>query len=275
LTKINNPAAPYIIPYFRPLILKVLYTTYALLVFLAGMFIVLPFVAIFSFQGSKAGGDRIYAACHYWDKVWMTLVGIRHINVYESAPDPGKPYVFVANHISYLDIPLILRAIRRNSFRILGKAEMTRYPFFGYIYSRAVVLVDRTTPTGRSRSVRELKSALASDCSVFIFPEGTFNETRRPLKDFYDGAFRIAIETQTSLQPILFLGTYECMHYSSLFSLRPGTTRSVFLPEISVTGLTIADLPTLKTRVYALMESSLIRYQARWIIPTPSPANLS
>jgi 1-acyl-sn-glycerol-3-phosphate acyltransferase len=247
------------------LILKVLYTTYALLVFLAGMFIVLPFVAIFSLQGEKTGGDRIYAICHYWDKAWMMLVGIRHTNVFESAPDPNRSYVFVANHISYLDIPLILQAIRRNSFRILGKAEMTRYPFFGYIYSRAVVLVDRTTPSGRSRSVRELKSALASDRSVFIFPEGTFNETRRPLKDFYDGAFRIAIETRTPLQPILFLGTYDCMHYSSIFSLRPGTTRAVFLPEVSVTGLTIADLPTLKHQVYSLMESALIRYHAPWI----------
>jgi len=245
--------------------LRLIYCAYSLLVFLAGMFIVLPFVAIFSLQGAKKGGDRIYAVCHYWDKAWMMLVGIRHTNVYESIPNPGKPYVFVANHISYLDIPLILRAIRRNTFRILGKAEMTRYPFFGYIYSRAVVLVDRTTATGRSRSVRELKSALANDRSVFIFPEGTFNETRRPLKDFYDGAFRIAIETRTPLQPILFLGTYDCMHYSSIFSLRPGTTRAVFLPEVSVTGLTIADLPTLKTQVYALMETALLRYQAPWI----------
>ena len=245
--------------------LRLIYCAYSLLVFLAGMFIVLPFVAVFSLQGAKAGGDRIYAICHYWDKAWMMLVGIRHTNVFESAPEPNRSYVFVANHISYLDIPLILQAIRRNSFRILGKAEMTRYPFFGYIYSRAVVLVDRTTPSGRSRSVRELKSALASDRSVFIFPEGTFNETRRPLKDFYDGAFRIAIESRTPLQPILFLGTYDCMHYSSIFSLRPGTTRAVFLPEVSVTGLTIADLPTLKTQVYALMETALLRYQAPWI----------
>lgn len=242
-----------------------LYCIYALLVFIAGMFCVMPFVIVFSLQDEKRGGDRIYKACHYWDSVWLALVGIRHANIYESTLDARKQYVFVANHISYLDIPLILKAIRRNSFRILGKAEMTKFPFFGYIYSRAVVLVDRTTDSGRSRSVRELKSMLASDLSVFIFPEGTFNETHQPLARFYDGAFRITIETQTPLQPILFLDTYDRMHYSTIFSLRPGSTRAIFLPEIAVQGLTAADLPLLKARVYQQMEEGLLRYDASWI----------
>jgi 1-acyl-sn-glycerol-3-phosphate acyltransferase len=248
-----------------------LYCIYALLLFIAGIFCVLPFVIIFSLQDEKKGGDRIYRICHYWDSAWLALVGIHHTNIYESTPDPDRQYVFVANHISYLDIPLILKAIHRNSFRILGKAEMTKFPFFGYIYSRAVVLVDRTTETGRSRSVRELKSMLASDLSVFIFPEGTFNESFRPLANFYDGAFRIAIETGTPVQPILFLDTYDRMNYSSLFSLRPGSTRAVFLPEIAVDGLTTTDLPLLKSRVYQQMEEGLLRYRASWIRPAPAP----
>jgi 1-acyl-sn-glycerol-3-phosphate acyltransferase len=247
-----------------------MYCAYALLLFIAGMFCVLPFVVVFSLQNERRGGDRIYAACHWWDTTWLTLIGIRHTNIFESTPDPGKQYVFVANHISYLDIPLILRAVHRNSFRILGKAEMTRFPFFGYIYSRAVVLVDRNTASGRSRSVRELKSVLASNLSVFIFPEGTFNETRRPLKAFYDGAFRIAIETQTPLQPILFLDTYARMHYSGIFTLRPGPTRAVFLPEVSVEGLSLVNLPELKDRVYRLMEEKLVEYHASWIEPAPN-----
>lgn len=243
-----------------------LYCLYAFLLFVIGMFCVLPFVAVFALQGEAAGGDRIYKICRYWDSAWLALVGIRPNNIYESTPAPDKRYVFVSNHISYIDIPMILQAIRRNDIRVLGKAEMTRIPFFGYIYSRAVVLVDRTTASGRSRSVRELKSLLAIDRSVFIFPEGTFNETGRPLKSFYDGAFRIAIETQTPIQPILFLDTFARMHYSSLLSLRPGVTRAVFLPEVDVEGLTVADLPKLKERVYAQMEEALIRRRASWIL---------
>ncbi|HXB05769.1 MAG TPA: lysophospholipid acyltransferase family protein [Puia sp.] len=244
---------------------RLAYCLYALLLFVAGIVLVLPFVAFFSFQPAPRGGNRIYRICRWWDMGWLTLVGIRHRNRYESEPDPRRQYIFISNHISYLDIPMILRAIRRDSIRVLGKVEMARIPLFGYIYSRAVVMVDRRNAQERSRSVRELKGVLSMGVSVFIFPEGTFNETGLPLKEFFDGAFRIAIETQTPLQPILFLGTYELMHYRSIFSLRPGRLQSVFLPAVEVQGLGLADLPVLKERVYRQMEANLLKYEAPWV----------
>jgi 1-acyl-sn-glycerol-3-phosphate acyltransferase len=231
------------------------------------MLCALPFVAIFSLRGSIKGGNLIYKTCFYWDWCWMTILGLHHITLPGPEPDPRKQYVFVANHISYLDIPLILRVIRRHSFRVLGKAEMRKVPIFGYIYSRAVVMVDRSTPDQRSKSARELIGVLRQGISVFIFPEGTFNETRDPLKGFYDGAFRIAIETQTSVKPILFLDTYDRMHYSSVFSLNPGKLRTVFLPEVSVEGLTIEDLPDLREKVFRMMEEGLKKYNVSWIRP--------
>ena len=57
------------------------------------------------------------------------------------------------------------------------------------------------------------------------------------------------------------------MHYSSLLSLRPGITRAIFLPEIAVEGLTVADLPVLRERVYSQMEKALIRYRVSWLRP--------
>lgn len=245
--------------------LRWLYSLYALLLFIAGMILVLPFVAFFSLQGPKNGGDRIYRVCRWWDTAWLTLIGMRRILLYESAPDPARSYIFVSNHISYLDIPMILRAVTRDSLRILGKAEMAKWPLFGYIYSRAVVMVDRSSMMDRSRSVRDLKTVLTMGLSVFIFPEGTFNETGRPLKAFFDGAFRIAIETQTPLQPILFLDTHDRLHYSSLFSLSPGHTRAVFLPAVEVEGLKPTDVDALKQTVYSQMEEGLLRYRASWI----------
>lgn len=242
-----------------------IYCIYALILFVAGMFIVLPFVAFFALQGVKKGGDRIYRICRWWDAAWLTVVGIRKQLIYESVPDPERSYIYISNHISYLDIPMILRAVTRDGLRVLGKAEMAKWPVFGYIYSRAVVMVDRSSMKDRSRSVRDLKTALNMGLSVFIFPEGTFNETRAPLKGFFDGAFRIAIETQTPLQPILFLDTYDRMHYSGLFSLTPGRTRLVFLPVVEVDGLKASDMGALKDTVYRLMEEALLRYKASWI----------
>ncbi len=142
---------------------------------------------------------------------------------------------------------------------------MSNIPFFGFIYKKAIVTVDRSSTGNRASSVRILKSVLRKNISIFMFPEGTFNETHKPLKDFYDGAFRIAIETQTPVKPVLFLDAYDRMHYKSILSLTPGKSRSVFLDEISVKGLTLKDLPALKQRVYDIMKGSLARYRATWI----------
>ena len=242
-----------------------LYCLYALILFITGMMLALPFVAYFALQGPGKGGDRIYRVCRWWDTAWLTLIGMRRVLIYESTPDPSRSYIFVSNHISYLDIPMILRAVTRDSLRVLGKAEMAKYPVFGYIYSRAVVMVDRASMKDRSRSVRDLKTAIARGLSVFIFPEGTFNEKGKVLKDFYEGAFRIAIETKTPIQPILFLDTYDRMHYSSFFSLTPGRMRAVFLPAAEVAGLVTADVGALKERVYRQMEEGLLRYGVNWV----------
>ena len=163
-----------------------------------------------------------------------------------------------------MDAPIIVKTLRQ-PVRVLGKVEMSNIPVFGSIYKRAIVTVDRSSPGNRTRSVRILKSVLRKNISIFIFPEGTFNETNKPLKDFYDGAFRIAIETQTPVKPVLFLDAYDRMHYKSVFSLTPGKSRSVFLDEISVKGLTIKDLPKLKQKVFDTMKGSLARYRASWI----------
>jgi 1-acyl-sn-glycerol-3-phosphate acyltransferase len=244
---------------------RLLYGLYALTLFIAGMLCILPFVAIFSLQGAEKGGNRIYRICRWWDNAWLFLVGIRIRRIAAGLVDPARSYVFVSNHISYLDIPMILQGVTRNTFRILGKAEMARIPVFGYIYSRAVVMVDRSSIRDRSRSVRDLKTLVAGGLSVFIFPEGTFNETGMPLKAFYDGAFRVAIEMQTPIQPMLFPDTYDRMHYGTIFSLCPGLSRVVYLPTVEVAGMGPDDVETLKERVFRVMEEGLRAYGAAWI----------
>lgn len=244
---------------------RLLYCLYALTLFITGMLCILPFVAIFSLQGAQKGGNRIYHICRWWDDAWLFLVGIRIRHLRAEIVDPARSYVFVSNHISYLDIPMILQGVTRNTFRILGKAEMARIPVFGYIYSRAVVMVNRSSVKDRSRSVRDLKTLVADGLSVFIFPEGTFNETGKPLKAFYDGAFRIAIEMQTPIQPMLFPDTYDRMHYSTIFSLNPGRSRVIYLPTVEVAGMGPHDLEALKDRVFGVMEAGLQSYGAHWI----------
>ena len=244
---------------------RLLYCIYAFISFVLIMLLVFPVAVVASFWGKVKGGNIIYRASHFWADCWMFSIGIRHKNIFLSPVDTNTQYIFIANHISYLDIPMIFKSIRKKKFRVLGKIEMKNVPVFGFIYKNAVIMVDRTNHTTRAKSVRQLKSVLQKGISIFIFPEGTFNETHQPLKDFYDGAFRMAIETNTPIKPIIFPDTYDRMNYKSLFLLNPGKCRAIFLEEISVSEFTLENVQTLKQKVYQQMETALIDYKANWI----------
>ena len=241
-------------------LIQYVYCVYALLTFIVIMFLALPLVMLSLLFGKIRGGNIIYQLCRYWAGTWYFLIGVKHKEIYETPHDRNKQYIFVCNHISYMDIPPIV-LIAHQPMRILGKYEMIKVPVFGWIYKAAVILVDRRDSETRSRSVRALKSAIKHHISIFIFPEGTFNETKNPLKEFYDGAFRIAIETETPIKPVLLVDTLDRLHYRGVFELTPGINRVVYLEEVPVTGLTIKDIQSLKQKVYTLMESGLKRYR--------------
>jgi 1-acyl-sn-glycerol-3-phosphate acyltransferase len=223
------------------------------------MIFALPFIMIAATFGLR-GGNLIYKICQIWAHTWYITVCIFHKEIYEAPHDRTKQYIFIGNHISYLDIPPVILSIHQ-PFRALGKYEMVNVPIFGWIYKATVVLVDRRDSEKRAKSVRALKSALAKGLSIFLFPEGTFNETKEPLKDFFDGAFRIAIETQTPIKPILFVDTPERLHYKSLFNLTPGRNRAVYLETIDVSGFNLKDVPLIKQKAYDIMEAGLRRYR--------------
>ena len=243
-----------------------LYCIYALVLFVGIMLIFFPFMLVASLFGRVKGGNMIYRLCMLWGDIWFFLIFIYHRNYYEQTLDKNKQYIFVGNHISFLDAPLIVKTIRR-PIRALGKTEVGKVPVFGFIYKYAVVRVDRSSADNRAKSVRNMKSILKRGISIVVFPEGTFNMTPNPLKGFYDGAFRVAIEAQMPIKPFVSLDSYDRMHYRSLFSLTPGKNRAVFLEEVPVAGLTQQDLPALKQKVYDLMDRKLREYKATWINP--------
>lgn len=245
--------------------ISILFTVYAFLVFIGFMLLIFPLVVVASFFGKIKGGNFIYRLCHVWADFFLLMIGIFHRNLYEVPHNRSKHYVFVFNHISYMDIPVLLKTIRWQHMRVLGKAEMAKIPIFGFLYRYAAVMVERGDAEKRARSVEQLKSVLRKGISIVIAPEGTFNMTHKPLKEFYDGAFKIAIETQTPIKPVLFLDTYDRMGYESVFSITPGRSRSIYLEEIAVDGLTLDDVDVLRGRVFKIMEEKLIAYKASWI----------
>ena len=225
----------------------------------------MPFFIYAFFQEPVKGGNLVYKFSRFWADAFFFMTGIRYSEIVEHRYNQNEEYIFVSNHISYLDIPMMMKVVRGQKMRILGKAEMTKIPIFGSIYKRGAVSVDRSSPKARTKSLNELIGFIKKKISVFICPEGTFNTTHRPLKFFYDGAFKIAIETQKPILPILFLDTYDRLNYRSIFSLNPGKCRSVYLSSTNTEGLTLEDLPLLKQKIFDQMEEALIRYHASWI----------
>ena len=228
------------------------------------MLVIFPFVIISSLFGRIKRGNMIMALCCFWADLWFPLIFFRVKKIYEYPHDPGKAYIFLTNHISYLDAALIPKAFRQ-PVRPLAKAELGKVPLFGFIYRNVVVSVNRKSAIDRANSVRILKSITKKCISVLVFPEGTFNTTGKPLKEFFDGAFRVAIETQTPLKPVLFLDNYDRMNYKSVFSINPGKCRVVYMQEIPVENLTLADVNYLKEKAFKIMEKKLLEYNASWI----------
>ncbi len=241
------------------------FSIYGFIIFLALMFLLLPLFIYAFMQKPVRGGNLVYKFSRFWADAFFFLTAIKHSNIYEGKDERNIEYIFISNHISYLDIPMMMKVIRGRHIRILGKAEMNKIPIFGSIYKRGTVSVDRENPEARYKSVQNLIAFVHQKISVFICPEGTFNMTHKPLKSFYDGAFRIAIETQKPIQPILFLDTYDRLNYKSIFSLNPGKCRGVYLSQTPTEGLTIHNLGDLKEKIYRQMEEALIRYKATWI----------
>jgi len=241
-------------------VLRFLFSIYAAIIFVAFMLLIFPLVIIASFFGRIKGGNMIYRLCVFWADLWFAFTFIRVKSIYEAAYNANEKSIIVANHISYLDIPMLVKVFRK-PLRPLGKIEMTRVPVFGFIYKNAIVTVDRSDATHRAASLKMLKSVLNKGISIFVFPEGTFNETTAPLKEFYNGAFKLAVETQTPVQPVLFLDTFKRMHYKTVFSLTPGKCRAVYLNKIEPG----ADYHLLKQTVFADMEQALLKYNADWI----------
>lgn len=222
--------------------------------FFVSLLLVAPVITLISIGNSKTSRRMIWRVICAWCYFFLYLTGMPPRK--SGIKPERRRYVVVANHISYLDAVMLFPAVP-GYFRALGKKELSKIPLFGFIYKQIVLMVDRSSQHSRARSMRLMSRALRRECSVAVFPEGTFNEDGTPLKAFYDGAFRLAINARTPILPVLLPDSEDRWHYSAWWKMSPGRTRIVYLPPVPVDGLTAADIPALKEKVHQLMEAEL------------------
>lgn len=238
-------------------LLQPFYTVYVIATFLAGLLVTFPVFFALALPNKPSSRQAIYKIVKVWSAIWLWVIGMP-LRVSGAKPGEGR-HVIVANHISYMDTVVLFPALPRY-FRPLGKKEMSKIPVFGFLYKQVGIMVDRSSPESRAKSMRLMWRMLRHESDILIFPEGTFNETPALMKDLYDGAFRLAINTQTPVLPVIFPDTVHRWHYSAWWKVWPGVNRAILLPEVPVKGMTMDDLPTLKQRVKEMMCAELAKY---------------
>lgn len=209
-----------------------LYTIYSAFIFVVLMLILGPFIVIPLMLSSK-GGKASFVFIRLWALAWSFMVGIKYKVFGRELLNPTQPYIYIFNHRSFIDAPVIPIAIRQE-VRAIGKKELSKIPVFGFIVSRFAVWVDRKDAHSRKNSVDKLKKILEKGISIVVAPEGTRNDSPNILLPFQKGAFRIALETGTPIMPIAIVGADSIMKRGSLL-MKPGTI-SIFygqpiLPE--------------------------------------------
>jgi 1-acyl-sn-glycerol-3-phosphate acyltransferase len=167
-------------------------------------------------MGLAYGGARITGAR-------VKLVGLDKI-------DRAGTYIFMSNHVSNLDPPLLAPLIPGRT-SVLAKKEIWRIPILNKALDLAeIVPVERSNREGAISSIRRAGEVMRHHINMTIFPEGTRSPDGR-LLPFKKGPFHLAAETGFPIVPVTILGTYEMMPKSSLI-VKPGTATLVFHPPV-------------------------------------------
>ncbi len=175
--------------------------------------------------------------------------------------DPHKSYMFVANHTSMTDIMLML-AVVKNPFVFVGKMSLAKIPLFGFFYKRTSILVDRSCSKSKMEVFEEAQKRIDRGLSICIFPEGGVPHDESILLDnFKDGAFRLAVEHELPIVPLVFPDNKKRLSYT-FYSGSPGLMRVKILPYIETADKKgVIDRKEIKEEVRDLIYNELLEFE--------------
>ena len=185
-----------------------------------------------------------------WMNVWLRLVGCPVRVTGKNNFAKGKAYIVTCNHNSLMDVPLTSPFIPGVN-KTIAKKSFAKIPLFGWFYSKGSVLVDRNSDASRRKSFDDMKRVLKQGMHMCIYPEGTRNRTNEPLKKFYDGAFKLAVETKTAIVPTLIFNTKKALPANKPFYFLPQKLEMHFLEPVPTDGYTVEQL---KEKVFTIMK---------------------
>jgi 1-acyl-sn-glycerol-3-phosphate acyltransferase len=168
-----------------------------------------------------------------------------------------SPCIYIANHQSIFDV-VVLGEFYRVGTVVIGKKELRRIPFFGWLYAvTGNVFIDRSdNPSAVGRLVEAERAIAERGVSVWIFPEGTRGKQPGILLPFKKGAFYMAVATGVPLVPVV-AGPVRPLFDPRRLRASPGTIPVRILDPIPTTGLTEGDVPALIRTAHDRMQAAL------------------
>jgi 1-acyl-sn-glycerol-3-phosphate acyltransferase len=212
----------------------------------------IPFLVMYYFLKDPQRCRTFISSSRIWMGIYLPLVGCPLRIKGRSYFQKGQNYIVLCNHNSLVDVPVSSPGIPGGN-KTIAKIEMSKIPLFGMIYRMGSLLVDRKSEISRRESFGKMKEILAMGLHMCIYPEGTRNKTDQPLKEFHDGAFRLAIETKKPIIPAVLFHTRDVLPANKTFFFWPKRLEMHFLAPILIKKTDTTE--ALKKQVYELMSS--------------------
>jgi 1-acyl-sn-glycerol-3-phosphate acyltransferase len=174
----------------------------------------------------------------------LAMIGIRVRLEGAENLQPGKRYVVMGNHVSFLDIFLFAAVFPRPVIAV-EKRENFRLPVYGWLVARwGNVPIHREDREEAIRAMDEARARVAAiDCSLVVMPEGTRTKTG-DMGPFKRGGFHLAVQAGLPILPFTFIGAYD-VHPTGTWRFRPGTVAVKIHPPIDTSNYGVSGLDQL------------------------------
>jgi len=152
----------------------------------------------------RRDGEIGFRVTRLWARFVLFAAGVRATTEISTALPEG-PLVFVSNHVSSLDIPILFAALPR-SFRIVYKSSLLYVPLMGqHLAATRHIAIDRSRAFSANRSLAAAARRIRNGVSVALFPEGT-RSGDEPMGAFKRGSFKLAVEAGVPVVPVSLIG---------------------------------------------------------------------
>jgi 1-acyl-sn-glycerol-3-phosphate acyltransferase len=198
---------------------------------------------------------HIDGVIHFWSRMFLRTAPVS-LDVRGVEVDPTRQYVFVANHLSNFDIPVMFLTAPV-PIRYLAKKEIYRIPLVAQAMNRIGIIKTDRQAGGAAHALinRGVTAAKERGHSLIIFPEGTRSDNGI-IATFKKGAFRIAIANQLPVVPVTIHGTWEVWAPGAKL-FYPGHATTTVHDPIETADLSLTDITALRDRCYAAITSAL------------------